>query len=188
MNKALFLDRDGVINIDHGYVCRKENFEFVEGIFDLCRQAKAQGYLLVVITNQAGIGRGYYTEEDFSELMGWVKQRFADEHAEIDAVYFCPDHPEKALGSYKKFSLDRKPGPGMLLKAAKDLNVDLETSIFIGDSVTDVYAGCAAGVGRMVFLGDELPSAEANVCSFNDLNSIKNQFFATEFKKIKGSK
>lgn len=174
---ALFLDRDGVINVDHGYVCRKENFEFVDGIFELCRQAKALGYLIVVITNQAGIGRGYYTEVDFHALMNWVKKRFADERAEIDGVFFCPYHPEKAIGSYKKFSLERKPGPGMLLRAAKDLNINLKASIFVGDSITDVYAGCAAGVGFIAFLGECLDSVEKNVCSFKSLNDISKKFF-----------
>lgn len=144
---ALFLDRDGVVNIDHAYVHRQENFEFVDGIFDLCRHAKAQGYLIFVITNQAGIARGYYSEEDFLRLTQWMCERFAAEGAAIDKVYFCPFHPEHGIGRYKLDSPFRKPGPGMILQAADEFGVDLAASVLVGDMPTDIQAGIAAGVG-----------------------------------------
>lgn len=144
---ALFLDRDGVVNIDHAYVHRQDNFEFVDGIFELCRHAKAQGYLIFVITNQAGIARGYYSEEDFLRLTQWMCERFAAEGAAIDKVYFCPFHPEHGIGTYKIDSPFRKPGPGMILQAADEFGVDLAASVLVGDMATDIQAGVAAGVG-----------------------------------------
>lgn len=143
---ALFLDRDGVINIDHAYVNRKDNFEFVEGIFDLCRSAKQLGFLICVVTNQAGIGRGYYSEKDFLELTSWMCAVFKEQGCEISKVYFCPAHPEHGIGVYKTDSYFRKPNPGMILQAAKELNIDLTVSVLVGDNETDIHAGIAAGV------------------------------------------
>lgn len=144
---ALFLDRDGVINIDHGYVCKQEDFEFVDGIFELCRQARQLGYLIFVVTNQAGIGRGYYTERDFLNLSDWMCGVFEAQSVVIDKVYFCPSHPEHGVGKYKVDSPYRKPGPGMILQAAEEFGVDLQQSVLVGDKVSDIKAGLAAGVG-----------------------------------------
>ena len=154
MNRpALFLDRDGVINVDHGYVHRPEEFEFVEGIFDVVVAAKHAGYIVIVVTNQAGIGRGYYSEAQFCALTDWMKAKFAEHGAQIDAVYFCPYHPEHGIGKYRRESEFRKPAPGMLLQAQRELNIDLSSSIFVGDKVSDMQAGKAAGVGRLLLLG-----------------------------------
>ena len=160
---ALFLDRDGVINIDHAYVCRQEDFEFVDGIFELCRNAKRLGYLIFVITNQAGIGRGYYTEQDFLRLTDWMCGRFATEGAVIDRVYFCPFHPEHGVGHYKADSPFRKPGPGMILQARDEFDVDLARSVLVGDRESDIQAGIAAGVGSnfLYHPTDETPGAHA---------------------------
>ena len=146
---ALFLDRDGVINIDHAYVFRAADFEFIDGIFDLVLAAKKSGYLVIIVTNQAGIGRGYYTEADFHRLMDWVGSQFVSRGSHIDGVYFCPDHPEHGVGAYRKDSAFRKPGPGMLLQAAADHDIDLTNSIMVGDKVSDVEAGRAAGVCKL---------------------------------------
>ena len=146
--RALFLDRDGIINIDHAYVCRQEDFEFVDGIFELCRYAKQRDYLLFVITNQAGIARGYYTEQDFLKLTEWMCGIFSAAGGAIDKVYFCPTHPEHGVGKYKVDSPFRKPGPGMILQAAAEFAVDLAQSVLVGDRETDIQAGVAAGVGR----------------------------------------
>lgn len=143
---ALFLDRDGVINVDHAYVCRPEHFEFVDGIFELCRTARQRGYLIFVVTNQAGIGRGYYTEQDFLDLTDWMHEVFRAQGIVIDKVYFCPCHPECGIGQYKVESPFRKPGPGMLLQAAEEFGVDLAGSVLVGDKETDIQAGIAAGV------------------------------------------
>lgn len=147
---ALFLDRDGVVNVDHAYVYRKENFEFIDGIFDLCRHAKELGYLIFIITNQAGIGRGYYTEQDFEDLTRWMCDIFMNENAPIDKVYFCPTHPEQAIGDYRTESYFRKPAPGMILLAAKEFNVNLQDSVLLGDKFSDIEAGLAAGVGNNI--------------------------------------
>lgn len=152
---ALFLDRDGVINIDHAYVHRKEDFEFVDGIFELVAAAKEAGYLVVVVTNQAGIGRGYYTEADFHKLMGWVREQFTARGGCIDAIYFCPYHPEYGIGQYRRESDFRKPAPGMLLRAAEELEIDLKNSILIGDKISDGEAGLAAGVGTLLHFGPD---------------------------------
>ena len=145
--RALFLDRDGVINVDHGYVYRQEQFEFIDGIFDLCRKAAELNYLVFVTTNQAGIGRGYYTEQQFHELTDWMCQEFLAQGVRIEKVYFCPFHPEHGLGEYKRESIFRKPGPGMILEAAREYALDLAASVLVGDKKTDIEAGITAGVG-----------------------------------------
>lgn len=145
---ALFLDRDGVINIDHDYVHRQQDFEFIDGIFDLCRHAAGLGYRLIVVTNQAGIGRGYYTEQDFLALTDWMCGVFRENGITIDKVYFCPFHAEHGIGKYKISSPFRKPGPGMILQAAEEFAIDLRGSVLLGDRETDVQAGIAAGIGR----------------------------------------
>lgn len=144
---ALFLDRDGVVNEDRAYVHREEDFEFIDGVFDLCRHAKSLHYLIFVVTNQAGIGRGYYGEEDFHRLTRWMCERFAAQGGKVDKVYYCPFHPVHGVGKYKLDSPMRKPAPGMILQAAGEFNVDLERSVLVGDMETDIQAGVAAGVG-----------------------------------------
>lgn len=158
----MFLDRDGVINIDHAYVSKAEDFEFVDGIFALCRAAKQLGYLICVVTNQAGIGRGYYTETDFLKLSDWMCARFREKGASIDGVYFCPTHPEHGIGEYKTESPFRKPGPGMILQAARELDIDLAKSVLVGDKETDIQAGIAAGVGCNL-LYRTLPSDDLHI-------------------------
>ena len=145
--RALFLDRDGVINVDHGYVHRPEQIDFLDGIFELCREASELNYLIIVITNQAGIGRGYYTEQQFHDLMSWIGQEFTAQGAHIDQVYFCPYHAQHGIGDYKKESLFRKPEPGMILQAADEHHLNLADSILVGDKVSDIEAGLTAGVG-----------------------------------------
>lgn len=145
--RALFLDRDGVINHDAGYSCSSDNFEFIEGVFELARTAVHSGYLVIVVTNQAGIGRGYYTEQDFLNLTEWMCARFATEGAPITEVFFCPYHPEHGIGPYRRNSFDRKPNPGMILTAAKKYNIDLANSVMVGDKAWDMEAAVNAGIG-----------------------------------------
>jgi D-glycero-D-manno-heptose 1,7-bisphosphate phosphatase len=152
---ALFLDRDGVINEYRPYVHRIEDFRFIDGIFDLVAAAGRAGYLTIVVTNQAGIGRGLYTEDDFWRLTDWMMARFADHGCRIDRVSFCPSHPEHGIGHYRVDSEFRKPRPGMILQAVQDLGIDLSQSILIGDKPTDIEAGLAAGVGTTVLFIDK---------------------------------
>lgn len=156
--KALFLDRDGVINVDRHHVHRIEDFEFLPGVFELCACARDLGYLLVVATNQAGIGRGYYTEADFQHLTDWMVGEFRRRGVEISRVFHCPYHPTAGIGEYRRESFDRKPQPGMLLKARDELGLDLTRSVFIGDKDSDMAAGLAAGVGHLLKL---VPSTDA---------------------------
>jgi D-glycero-D-manno-heptose 1,7-bisphosphate phosphatase len=157
INRALFLDRDGVINHDSGYTSNVKSFRFIDGVFDVCRAAKQLGYLLIVVTNQAGIGRGYYSEQDFAILTKWMCDQFETEGAAISDVFYCPYHSEHGVGDYKKDSFDRKPNPGMLLQAAEKYELDLNRSIMIGDKNSDMQAANEAGVGiRCHFLsGDD---------------------------------
>jgi D-glycero-D-manno-heptose 1,7-bisphosphate phosphatase len=148
---ALFLDRDGVIKQEIGYLHKKEDIVWVEGIFDLCRLAVDLGYKLVVVTNQAGIGRGLYSQAQFDTLTDWMKQQFHAQGAPLSEVYCCPYHPEHGLGDYRRDHEDRKPGPGMLLRAARDHDLDLAQSVLVGDRYTDIAAAQAAGL-RQAFL------------------------------------
>ena len=174
-NRAIFLDRDGIINIDHGYVIRREDFNFVAGIFELVRYVKSQGYLVVVVTNQAGIGRGYYTEEEFHRLMEWVAERFAENGGAIDKVYFCPDHPKHGVGQYRRHSPMRKPGPGMIFAACEELDIDPAQSVMIGDKDSDMLAGQAAGVATNLLYApaNAQMKQEANSTSSYVINDLR---------------
>ncbi len=144
---ALFLDRDGVINIEKNYLHKIEDVEFVDGIFELCRHFQDLGYLIIVVTNQSGIARGMYTEKDFEILSAWMIEKFKNENVEITCIYHCPHHPD--------FSGEcecRKPKPKMLLDAQKDYNIDMKKSLMIGDSERDIEAAIRAGVGQTALL------------------------------------
>ena len=161
MNRALFLDRDGVINQEVGYLYRPADVRWVEGIFSLCRRARALEYKLVVVTNQSGIARGLYSPADFGALMDWMGAEFVAQGAPLAAVYHCPYHPEHGTGQWKREHEDRKPGPGMLLRAARDLGIDLGASVLVGDRCSDIAAANTAGL-RQAFL---LSGTEPGGCS-----------------------
>ncbi|MEI6049295.1 MAG: HAD family hydrolase [Bacteroidota bacterium] len=141
MNKALFLDRDGVINVDNGHTYQMKDFEFSEGIFDLCRKYSDDGYIILVITNQAGIAKGYYTETDFIKLTDWMTEQFSNNRVIITKVYYCPHHPD-----ITGFCQCRKPNPGMILQATNELNLDISECVLIGDKESDLEAGRRAGI------------------------------------------
>jgi D-glycero-D-manno-heptose 1,7-bisphosphate phosphatase len=157
MAKALFLDRDGVILQDAGYMHRVEQIRLMPGIIDLCRAAAAREFRLVVVTNQSGIARGYFTEADYRVFTGAMLARLAAVGVAVGAVYHCPYHPEAALAAYRREHPWRKPAPGMILAAARELALDLPGSAMIGDSARDIVAARAAGVGtalRIAASGD----------------------------------
>lgn len=151
-SKAIFLDRDGVINEDHGYTFLPEDFDFLEGVFPACRRFVSSGYKLIVVTNQSGIARGYYSEEEFETVTDYMLEKFRQQGINIDAVYHCPHHAKEGFGDYKVECDCRKPKPGMLLKAALEYNIDLSESVMIGDKVSDMQAGKAAGVKTCVLI------------------------------------
>ena len=155
--KALFLDRDGVINVDSGYIWRPEDFIFKDDVFESCRQAQELGYLLVVVTNQAGIGRGLFTERQFHELTEWMVAQFAEHEVEIARVYYAPTHPEEGIGVYRRESPDRKPGPGMILKARDAFALDMEACALVGDRETDIQAAINGGVGTRILVAGAEP-------------------------------
>lgn len=178
---ALFLDRDGVINLDHGYVHVRENFDFMPGIFELVLTAKANGFLCIVVTNQAGIGRGLYTLGDFRALSEWMCGKFKANGAEIDAIYYSPFHPTKGKGAYLVQESTRKPGFGMFTEAIKELNIDISKSIMVGDKVSDMQASIAANIGRHYLLRpnascDILYELDSKVNLINSLSEINFNF------------
>jgi len=140
-HKALFLDRDGVINVEKEYLYKQEDFEFIDGIFELCKHYQDLGYLIFVVTNQSGIARKYYSEADFKKLTEWMVSEFAKRDITIAKVYYCPHHPDIS-GTCEC----RKPKPGMLLQAADEFAIDLHNSIMIGDKERDIEAGINAGL------------------------------------------
>ena len=152
-HKALFLDRDGTINVDYGYVYQPEKFELIEGIVELCQQAQKKGYLIIVITNQSGIARGYYTDDDFQKINQYMIKLFAEKGVKITDVFYCPE----LSGSR------RKPECGMFLEARDKYNIDMAQSISVGDKERDVVAGQKAGVGKnLLFNGKD----------FNDIMEV----------------
>lgn len=149
--RALFLDRDGVINVDHGYVHKPENTEWMPGIFELCAKARQAGYLLVVVTNQAGIARGYYSTDEFLTYTKWMHEQFSFRDIPLTATYYCPHHP-----AFTPECPCRKPAPGLICTAISDLGLDKERCVLIGDKATDTEAGAAAGLAENLLM---LPSA-----------------------------
>ncbi len=150
---ALFLDRDGVINVDRGYIRRSDQFEFVPGIFELARfWTNELRRLIVVVSNQSGIGRGYFDEWAYEDLTRWMCDRFEAEHTAIARVYHCPYHPLYGVGEYRRDHPWRKPNPGMILRAVSDLGLDPAQSAILGDKMSDIEAGAAAGIGLRILV------------------------------------
>jgi len=150
MTVAAFLDRDGVINFDHGYVSSWDQFEFMPGVPEALRGLAQVGYQLVIVSNQSGIGRGFYTETDLRQLNrqinGYLKTAF---DIQMAGFYHCPHHPTEARGAFLVQCECRKPAPGMILQASQDLGIDVSASLLVGDKDSDIQAGRTAGVGRL---------------------------------------
>lgn len=146
MNKAIILDRDGTINIEKDYLHKIEDFEFESGVIEGLKILANLGYIFIVVTNQSGIARGYYTEEDLQKLNTHIGNELLKNGIEIKAFYYCPHHPEKGIGEYKVDCECRKPKTGMLEAAIKEFNIDRATSFMIGDNISDVEAGFRANL------------------------------------------
>ena len=140
LRKALFLDRDGIINEDTAYPHTPDQIRFNEAVFPLCRKAQERGYLLVVITNQAGVAKGKFAETAVQSLHCWMAEEFRRRGIEIAAFYYCPHHPEAPITAYRRTCDCRKPGPGMVVRAAKELGIDVRRSLVIGDKPSDRIA------------------------------------------------
>lgn len=144
-SKALFLDRDGTINVDYGYVYRQKDFHLIDGILDLCKKAEQKGYLVIVITNQSGIARGYYSDADFQKLNDYMIDLFKQNGVKITDVFYCPD-----LQGFR-----RKPECGMFIEAQNKYDIDMALSVCVGDKERDIQAGQKAGVGKnLLFTGN----------------------------------
>lgn len=160
---AAFLDRDGVINRDDGHVGTLERLVWNEGVPEAIRMLNAAGLYVFIVTNQAGIGKGYYSEADYVGLSRHIRDALAGQGARIDDERYCPDHPEAALPAYRRDSDRRKPAPGMLLELMRTWPVEAEESFLIGDKPTDLAAAKAAGIAGHLFEGGRLDTFVARL-------------------------
>lgn len=150
MSPAAFLDRDGVINVDHGYVSAWEQFEFLPGVPRAMRQLQDAGYRLIVVSNQSGIGRGLYTEADLNRLNEQISDHLKQTvGVDIAGFYHCPHHPTEARGVFLTQCDCRKPAAGMIIRAVREHGIDVEASLLVGDKRSDIEAGRTAGVARL---------------------------------------
>ena len=172
MKKALFLDRDGVINKEKNYLYKIEDFEFIDGVFETCKYFQDKGYLLVIITNQAGIARGKYSEDDFKALTLWMLEQFAENGIQITQVYHCPHHPD-----FSGECSCRKPKSGMILEAQKEFEIDLKNSILVGDKNSDIKAGLNARIEKnyLITTGHQIDKNTFNVKIINNLKELKGE-------------
>ncbi len=148
--KIIFLDRDGVINYDYGYVSQIDKFEFIDGVFEACKYFQKLNYEIIIITNQSGIGRGYYSEKEFYTLTQWILNKFKEQEINILKVYFCPHTPEENCRC-------RKPNIGMIENACKDFDIDLDNSWLIGDKITDIQTAINANIKNYILIDSKDP-------------------------------
>ena len=168
---AVFLDRDGTINVEKDYLCKVDDFEFIPGAPEAIKRLNDAGFLVIVVTNQSGVARGYYRLADVDRLHAHIKDELSALGAAIDAFYVCPHHPTEGLGEFRRQCQCRKGAPGMLLQAARDHDIDLSQSFVVGDKLADVEAGESAGCSTiMVQTGygikesEKLSSGRTSIC------------------------
>ncbi len=182
MSKAVFLDRDGTINIDKNYIYKMEDFEFIPGAVEALRLLQKEGYKLIIITNQSGIARGYYTEEQYETLNQWMLRELEVAGVFIDGVYYCPHHPGAKVKEYRKECNCRKPGLGLFEDAIREHNIDLSLSYAVGDKLRDV-AICQSTPCKGYLVGDKenlevIKQVKANI--INNVKYSKNLLECTE--------
>ncbi len=172
MRRAAFLDRDGTVNREKDYLYRIDEFEFIPGAPEAVRMLNEAGFLVVVVSNQSGVARGYYTEDDVDALHRHIDGELAKSGARVDAWFYCAHHPD-GKGSYSLAFRCRKPLPGMLLEAARRFNIDLEASVMIGDKLVDMEAGAAAGcrtiLVRTGYGAEQEPGVSSGTGVYDDL-------------------
>lgn len=164
--KVIFLDRDGVINKEVGYLHKIEDFKFIDGVFDACLDFQSFSYQIIIVTNQSGIERGYYTEEDFQTVTEWMLDQFKQHNIQILDVFFCPHAPESNCSC-------RKPKPGMFNQANDKYDIDMKNSWMIGDKEADIQAANAAGISNTVLVKSGHKIDEKNSKARFILDSIK---------------
>ncbi len=150
LRPAVFLDRDGTLNVEKNYLIDPAEFEFIPGVPQALKRLQDAGYLLVVVTNQSGVARGYFSLEQVRRLHDYMEKLLQTYGVKLAGVYSCPHHPEAGIGEYSKNCSCRKGAPGMLLQAAQDLAVDLQKSYMVGDKEADILAGFAAGCSSIL--------------------------------------
>lgn len=178
LNRAVFLDRDGTINVDKGFVHSIDDFEFIPGVPQAIKLLKNAGFLVIVVTNQSGVARGYYPLDAVHRLHQYLSDQLAEFGTGVDGYYICPHHLQGKEYDYARACSCRKPFPGMILHAAEDFAIDLTCSYMIGDKQSDVQAGLAAGCRPMLLATgygpDQLPAMWATVpCYLNLLEAAR---------------
>jgi D-glycero-D-manno-heptose 1,7-bisphosphate phosphatase len=163
LRRAVFLDRDGVLNHDRGYVSRPEDFEWMPNVMPALRALKRVGWRLVVVTNQSGIARGLYGPAEYDNLTSWMESELAKNDIALDGVYHCPHLPDAPLAAWRRQCDCRKPAPGMLRRAARDLGLDLGACVMVGDKPSDILAGRAAGVAACIRIADAIDHASCDI-------------------------
>ena len=153
MTKAVFCDRDGVINVDHGYVHQWAQFDICPGVPQALARLRQAGWILILVTNQSGIARGYYDEQAFYLLTQQMQAFLQKQNAQFDAVYYCPHLPDATVPLFAQNCRCRKPGPGMFEQACSQLNINLSQSVCVGDKAIDIQAARSAGVGQAYGVG-----------------------------------
>ncbi|MFC2001748.1 D-glycero-alpha-D-manno-heptose-1,7-bisphosphate 7-phosphatase [Chloroflexota bacterium] len=168
MVKAVFLDRDGTIIEDVGYLDSCDEIKFLPRVNEAIKLLNENGFKVIIITNQSGVARGYFTEATVKEINSYVQKSLSKQGAYIDRSYYCPHHIEGAIIQYKKECHCRKPNPGMIEEAARELGIDLEDSFVIGDKLIDVEAGRRAGCSTILLAGERYPNKWGETAVISD--------------------